>query len=78
MDEDEVYEECDCCEGSGQQYSQSGLVECVNCDGGGLVPHDCCEHEHWYEDEDRDHRPVHACEDCGDSILVSEIQKVEP
>lgn len=46
---DEVYEECDCCEGSGQQYSQHGLVECVNCDGSGLVPHEC---EFDYEIED--------------------------
>lgn len=37
-----------------------------------------CEHEHWFKDEDRDHRPIRICEDCGKVIFESDVKREEP
>jgi DnaJ-class molecular chaperone len=50
VDENEVYEECPICGGSGLVAWDAGFrYPCVNCDGSGLVPHEC---EFDYEIED--------------------------
>ena len=48
VDENEVYENCGICHGTGVVASYDLLdrenrYPCVNCDGSGLVPHDCDE-----------------------------------
>jgi hypothetical protein len=37
-DEDDAYEECIDCDGTGEDTDGA---ECVYCDGEGVIPHDC-------------------------------------
>lgn len=39
---------------------------------------DECEHEHWFEDQDKDGTRYRVCEDCDKRINVRDIERGEP